>query len=119
MEIERHGLPLDVIDLLDSPCSPSIWQQTEIATATDGKVHAGDAYRRRRQLDKGTGRASKDVGVALGIGNAVSVVVNREDARIVLVAFFNEDVERPQARGHDRKAWRAKTGDGAADGVFE
>src|SRR3989442_3513355 len=49
----------------------------------------------------------------------VAIVVNREDARVVNVAFFDEHVERPETGIDDRVTGRAVSEDGGAAGILE
>ena len=53
------------------------------------------------------------------IGNAIAIVVNRKNARVVDEALFDQDVERPEARLDHRIAWRAKSHHRNARGVLD
>src|ERR1051326_1946394 len=57
--------------------------------------------------------------IALAAGEPVSAASNGKQARIVAVAFFEQDVERPLAAADDREAWRSVADDGNAGLVLE
>src|SRR5918999_4588981 len=101
MQVEDRRPVLTRIDPANPPLCPSVREQPEIAAAADRKIHRAEPDRRPGRLDKRTGLAIQDVRLPGRYRNSVTIVVDREDAGVVLETFFDQDVERPQrARGN-------------------
>src|SRR5215831_8630050 len=119
VRVERHGLALDTVDALDPPPGPRIRELTEVAAATNWQVDATEANRRSRHLQQYASGAMQDMRMPRRIGNPVSIVVNRENTRVVEEALFDQDVQRPEARLDHGITWRAKSHHANADRVLD
>src|SRR5438034_589121 len=83
-------------------------EQPEIRAAARRKVRAPAPQRGRRHFGDATHRPLQPVRVAVAVGIAVAWPAHGEQARVVAVALLDEDIERPLATWHDRKARSAE-----------
>src|SRR5262249_51338948 len=98
MQVEHDRLPLHAIHSFDAPLRPHVRQLSEVAATGNWEVHTANAHRRSGQLEQRTAVALQLVRVPRGFRNAVSIVMDREDARVVCVAFLDKDVDGPETR---------------------
>src|SRR6476661_8428842 len=82
MHVEHGGTAL-AIQPADSPRRPGVRQQSKIGTSRHRKIDAAETYRRRWELEQGARRAPQHVNVTPGLGDAVAVVLDGEDAGVV------------------------------------
>ncbi len=107
MQVEDRRAPLLLVDPPDPPARPGVRQQPEVAAAGDRQVQRPEPDRRTRRLDERSAVALEQVRLARRERNAVAIVMDREDARVVREPLLDEDVERPQRSRRDRIARRA------------
>ncbi len=86
-------------------------QHAQVAAARGGQVHAEAAQCRRGHLDQRARLAVDPVGIAAAGRIAVAAARDGEEAGVVRVALFDQDVQRPLEPRHDGKARRAEAGD--------
>src|SRR5260221_10373885 len=98
MGVKRYGLSLDAVDPFDAPFGPAVRELPEIPAPGDRHVDATEPDRRSGYFQKRAACAPQYVGMPRRIGNAVAIVVDRKNARVVGEALFDQDVERPEAR---------------------
>src|SRR5262249_48105604 len=102
VKVERHRLPLDGVDALDAPAGPLKREQSEIRTAADRNIDAGQSHSGWRDLDDRPAWPLAEMDVPRRVWNSIPVVMNWEDAGVVFVSLFDEHVEGPQAGLCDR-----------------
>ena len=100
VKVEDRGLLIDLVDAVHAPIDDSRRQQTQVAAACDrqgqGFAWQGHVQRSQGKLTDCAIFALDVVREALGAGDAIVVVMDGEDARIVGKALLDEDVQGPQ-----------------------
>lgn len=123
VEIEHGGLAIELVDAAHAPVDHAGREQAQVAAACNGQGHglARQVHVQRGQgeLADGATLALDVVGEAFGAGDAVVVVVDGENARIVGEAFLDEDVQGPQGLACDGITRGAVAQDRTARDVFE
>ena len=114
----RSPAPLRLVEARDAPARPRVRQDPEVAAAGDRQVERAPPHRRARHFEQRI-LALQQVRVARRGRDAVAIVVDREDAGVVAVAFLDQDVERPQRSRRDRVARRAVAEHRRAGAVLE
>ena len=112
MEIHDHGLAVTRVDAMDRPACVPHRQQPQIAPARRREVVLPHFCGCHGDFANHPPRPKLTPVAETGcVGNSVPVMMNGEDARVVLEAFFGEDIECPQRLLHDRKRGRAEAQD--------
>ena len=91
----------------------------QIPTACRGYGITQNARRCEREFCEAPGRPLNDVRSARRVRITVTASPNGKEARVVSVAFLDQDVEGPLATWNDRKTGRPVTEDFPANQVFE
>jgi len=91
----------------DAPAQHESRQQTQIAPAAHGQSHSSELERQRRKLTDQTARQRAGLErFRRCLGYPVSVVTDREYARVVVHAFVEQDIQCPPRRARDGKRRR-------------
>src|SRR5262249_33590590 len=117
MDIEDATTAL--LRLLEGALDQSEWQLTQIPAARRGQLKRTHHPGGERKLDEGAAGTIDPIRRPGRAGIAITRSANREDARLVAVAGFHEDVERPFGATHDREARCAEAVDRRASGIFQ
>jgi hypothetical protein len=107
MQIKNRRPALQTIYAADAPPRPFVREDTEISSACDRKIQRPEPGRRRRRLDESPARTLEQVGMARRERDAVPIVPNRKDARVVAISLLDQDVQSPEGFRRDRIARRA------------
>src|SRR4051812_34000347 len=103
MQIEDEWPPVFAIDLAQLHAREPVRQQPEIASTRHRQRRAQHRYCRRREFDQFLATGSRDAPWrARRTRNAIDVVANRKNARVVVEAGIANDVERPYRTRSDR-----------------
>src|SRR5205807_421697 len=106
MDVENRWPVLAPVDPRDAPPGPAIWENPEVASPGNGEVQWAPSSCRCRRFDHYSPVPLQSIGVPGRQRDAVPIVMDRKDARIVGKALFDENVERPQRARRNRVAWR-------------
>lgn len=123
MEIEHCRLAVDLVDAAHAPMDDPGRQQAQVAAPRDGQgqllARQGHVQRGQGEFSDAAALAPDVVGETRGAGDAVVVVIDGENARIVDEAFLDEDVQGPQGLVGDGIARGAVAQDRAARDVLD
>jgi len=94
MEIDHGWLLFLPVDVPDTPLGKEIRRNSQISPSCNANIAVQDTHGRRRKLEDGiAARRLMPIGPAGGIGNAVEIMMNRENRRVNLEAFLRQDVK--------------------------
>src|SRR5262249_38323689 len=96
VQIEHRRALFDAGHAAAAPARPAVGQDAEVAAAADRQVHAAELYGRSWNFEDRAAVARDDVRMPRRRRDAVAIVMDRVDARVVAVPFVDEHVERPQ-----------------------
>src|SRR5262249_13047955 len=119
MQIDDGGLPFSPIQIPDAPTSIGIGEETQIPTASNGEVGTPEAECRQRKFNQGRTARSRDyIAKPGGTRNAIEVVPDGEDTRVIHKAFFPQHIQSPETLHGDRVTRRAVAANGLTKRVF-
>jgi hypothetical protein len=120
MQIDDGWLSLSPIKIPDAPAGIGIWEETQIPTASNREIGTPEAERRQRKFNQGGTALSGDHIAKPGVTrNAIEVVPDGEDTRVIHKAFFPEHIQSPETLHGDRITRRAVAADGLTKSVFQ
>src|SRR5215510_7931050 len=120
MQVDNRRLTLACIKIFDTPTGIGVWEKTQIATASDRAIDASQTYRRKREFDEvGAALSGDAMAKPRGTWDAIEIMPDGEDARVIHKAFFPENIQSPETLRGDRITRRAVTDDGLSGRVFE
>ena len=118
MDVEGSG-DAAAFALFEGGTRQAIREEAEVRATARREPHPAPAERARWYLRDSADGSLEPVKVGAPAWVAVPLSANGEEARVVAMPFFDEDVERPLPTGDDRKARRAIAEHQAAGQVLE
>src|SRR5215468_2704722 len=120
MQVHHRRLTLPCIQIPDTPMGIGVWEEPQIPTPSDRAIDASQAHRRKREFDEASATlCGDDMTKPWGIRDAVEIVPDGEDARVIHKTFFPEDIQSPETLRCDRITRRTVTDDGLPGCVFQ
>src|SRR6185369_19644 len=119
MNHKDRRLPFELVDATYPPAKHRIRQQAKIPASGHRQILSRHTRCRWREFNDLTGRAIDDIGESSGLGDSISVVVDREDGGIIAKPFFDQDLNRPQGLLHDGICRSAISLDGSPGNILE
>src|SRR5437764_11190806 len=108
MQIDDGGLPLALIQIPDAPPGIGIGEEPQISPAGNREVGPPEAQRRQRKFHQGRlARARDQIAKPWMTWNAIEVVPDREDTRVIHKTFVPEHLQSPETLHGDRVTRRA------------
>src|SRR5215831_1441958 len=120
MQIDDGGLPLSPIQIPDAPTGIGIGEETQIPPASNREIGTTEVERRQRKFNQGRIARSRDPRAKPWVTrNAIEVVPDGEDTRVIHKAFFPEHIQSPETLHGDRVTRRAVAADRLTKSVFQ
>jgi hypothetical protein len=97
MQIDDGWLPLSPVQIPDAPMGISIGEETQIPPTSNREIGPPKAERRQRKFHQGSPALPRDHRAKPGMTrNAIEVVSDGEDTRVIYKAFFPEHIQSPE-----------------------
>src|SRR5262245_16021075 len=120
MQIYDSWLALSPIKIPDAPTGIGIGEETQIPTAGDREIGTPEAERRQRKFNQGsTARCRDHIAKPWVTRNAIEVVPDGEDTRVIHKAFFPKHIQSPEPLYGDRVTRRTVAADRLTKRVFQ